>query len=83
MALTHASRQARFTERLRPNGDAWCLIHNRDTGRVLVRHLPNLPSGGQVSDIELGDFLARGAAGPEHQALIRLIGGLADAPSGD
>ena len=65
------------------NGDAWCLIHNRDTGRVLVRHLPNLPSGGQVSDIELGDYLARGAAGPEHQALIRLIGGFADAPSGD
>jgi hypothetical protein len=31
-----------------------------------------------VSSIELGDFLGGGKAGPEHQALIRLIGNLVE-----
>jgi hypothetical protein len=35
-------------------------------------------SGGKVSSIELGDFLGAGKAGPEHQALIRLIGSLVE-----
>ena len=59
------------------NGDAWYLC--RDTsGRVFVEHEPNLPSGGMPSRIDLGAFLARGAAGPEHQCLIALIGSLVD-----
>jgi len=43
---------------------------------VFVRHVPNLPSGGQPTDIELADFLGRGGHSPEHQALVRLIGTL-------
>jgi hypothetical protein len=65
------------------NGDRWYLVHDLGSGRVFVRHQPNLPSGGQPSDIELGAFLARGAAGPEHQELIRLIGTLARDPQDD
>jgi hypothetical protein len=62
------------------NGDRWCLV--RDTaGRVLIRHEPNLPSGGRTSHIELGAFLSRGAHGPEHQELLRLIGTLVEDPS--
>ena len=43
-----------------------------------MEHEPNLPSGGKVSRIDVGTFLARGAAGPEHQALLSLIGTLAE-----
>jgi hypothetical protein len=47
----------RFTAALQPlgvcaNGDRWLLAHDPSTGRVFVRHEPNLPSGGQVADIE-------------------------------
>jgi len=38
---------------------------------------------GQPGEIELGAFLARGAVGPEHQELIRLIGTLAHDPPDD
>ena len=47
-------------------------------GRVFVLHKANLSSGGTATKIELGDFLGRGKAGPEHQALARLIGTLLD-----
>ncbi|EYD75411.1 hypothetical protein Rumeso_03025 [Rubellimicrobium mesophilum DSM 19309] len=60
------------------NGDRWSLIQDSASGRAFVRHRPNLPSGGQASDIELGEFLARGGMGPEKQVLLRLIGGLAE-----
>ncbi len=60
------------------NGDRWELA--RDTsGRVFVRHQPNLSSGGRASDWEIGAFLRAGAGGPEHQELLRLIGTLVDA----
>jgi hypothetical protein len=45
-------------------------------GRVFVRHEPNLPSGGQVADIETGAFLIAAGNGPEKQELLRLIGTL-------
>jgi hypothetical protein len=35
-------------------------------------------SGGTATEIELGDFLGRGKAGPEHRELARLIGSLID-----
>jgi hypothetical protein len=35
-------------------------------------------SGGATTKIELGDFLGKGKAGPEHQALFGLIGTLVD-----
>ena len=59
------------------NGDRWLLCRD-DDGRVFVLHKANLSSGGTATKIELGDFLGRGKAGPEHQALTRLIGSLVD-----
>jgi hypothetical protein len=44
-------------------------------------HEANLASGGKMTAIELRDFLGHGRAGPEHQALIRLIGSLVDRAS--
>jgi hypothetical protein len=52
-----------------PNGDRWHLCKDA-SGRVFVLHQANIPSGGQTSRIELGDFLTRGY-GPEQQALER------------
>jgi len=43
---------------------------------VFVRHEPNLPSGGQPADIEIGAFLIAAGSGPEKQELLRLIGAL-------
>jgi hypothetical protein len=63
------------------NGDRWLLALDSDTNRVFVRHEPNLPSGGQVADIEIGAFLIRAGSGPEKQELLRLIGTLVRAPS--
>ncbi len=57
-----------------PNGDRWLLARDPDTGRPFVRHEPNLPSGGQVTDIEIGAFLIAAGNGPEKQELLRLIG---------
>ena len=58
------------------NGDRWLLARDPDIGRVFVRHEPNLPSGGQVADIEIGAFLIAPGSGPEKQELLRLIGTL-------
>jgi hypothetical protein len=43
-----------------------------------VEQEPNLPSGGRASRTDVGAFLARGAAGPEHQALLNLLGSLVE-----
>ena len=56
-----------------PNGDSWFLARDPETGSAFVRHQGNAPSGGQVTDIELGVFLS-GPGSPEHEALLRLIG---------
>ena len=61
------------------NGDKWFLCRDED-GRVFVLHKANLSSGGATTKIELGDFFGIGKAGPEHQALARLIGTLVDLP---
>jgi hypothetical protein len=63
-----------------PNGDRWLLARDPDIGRVFVRHEPNLPSGGQVADIEIGAFLIAAGNGPEKQELLRLVGTLAYEP---
>jgi hypothetical protein len=63
-----------------PNGDTWYLGREPENGRAFVIHQPNSPSGGRLSHIELGEFLRRNAGGPEHQALLRLIGTLVDVP---
>ena len=59
------------------NGDTWFLCRGRG-GRLVVLHEPNRPSGGKPSQIDIGTFLAEGNNGPEHQALLHLIGELVD-----
>jgi hypothetical protein len=59
------------------NGDRWFLSRD-DDGLAFILHKANLSSGGKVSAIEVGDFLGAGKAGPEHQALIRLVGTLVE-----
>lgn len=61
-----------------PNGDRWYLARDVDLGQVFVRHEPNIPSGGKAAHIEVGAFLDRGGHGPEHRALLRLIGMLVE-----
>lgn len=63
-----------------PNGDAWFLMRETESERVFIEHKPNISSGGQTSHIEIGDFLAHGGHGPEHRALLRLIGTLVEKP---
>jgi len=58
-----------------PNGDSWFLARDPANQQAFVVHEPNRPSGGQASQIEIGTFLRLGG-GPEHQALLRLIGTL-------
>ena len=62
-----------------PNGDTWFLGREPENGHAFVIHQPNAPSGGRLSHIELGTFLKEGK-GPEHQALLRLIGTLVGVP---
>jgi hypothetical protein len=72
------SYQSRELYRSGPNGDRWSLVRDPESGRVFVEHTPNISSGGQTSHMEIGDFLAHGGHGPEHQALLRLIGTLVE-----
>lgn len=60
------------------NGDRWSLANDSASGRVFVRHEPNLASGGKISDIDIGSFLSRGGQGQEKQELLRLIGTLVE-----
>ena len=62
-----------------PNGDTWFLGREPQNGRAFIIHQPNAPSGGKLSHIELGAFLCSGD-GPEHRALLRLIGTLVEVP---
>ena len=59
------------------NGDRWHLVRETDSGRVFIKHEANDPSGGQVTEIEIGDFLSSGGHGPAHRAVAphRNIGG--------
>jgi hypothetical protein len=61
-----------------PNGDRWLLGHDPAGARVFVRHEPNPASGGSPIDIDIGEFLARDARHPQHEALLRLIATLAN-----
>ena len=65
--------QTKEIYRSAPNGDRWLLAHDTDSGRVFVQHEPNISSGGQRTDIELGAFLVGSGNGPEKQQLLRLI----------
>ena len=56
-----------------PNGDTWFLARDPATGSAFVRHEANIPSGGHVTDMQIGAFL-KGPRNAEHEALLRLIG---------
>jgi hypothetical protein len=71
--MSYSQREIYHSE----NGDRWLLCRD-DDGHVVVLHKANVSSGGTVTKIELGDFLGRGKAGPEHQALARLIDDLVE-----
>jgi hypothetical protein len=58
------------------SGDRWLLAREPESGRVFVRHIPNEPSGGKTTDIEIGAFLCERSYGPQHTELLRLIGTL-------
>jgi hypothetical protein len=58
------------------NGDRWHLC-KEPSGRVFIVHQANIPSGGRVTRMEIGEFLSRGH-GPEQQALLDMIGTLLD-----
>jgi hypothetical protein len=64
------------------NGDEWHLVRDPTSGKVLVRHQPNAPSGGRTALFEIGEFLIRGVHGPEHLELLRLIGTLVEDDAG-
>jgi hypothetical protein len=59
------------------NGDVWYLIREA-SGRVYVEHEPNASSGGRSSRQDVGVFLSTGPEGPQHQALLSMIGCLVD-----
>jgi hypothetical protein len=73
--------QSRELYRSAANGDRWSLIRDSQSDRIFIEHEPNVSSGGQTSRVEVGDFLAHGGHGPEHQALLRLIGTLVEEPA--
>ena len=62
------------------NGDSWFLVRN-ELGYVYVAHEPNKASGGKGSAVGIGDFLSQQQVGPQHEALLRLIGTLTDKPN--
>jgi len=43
---------------------------------VFIKHEPNAASGGDISLIEVGEFLVQKNHGPQHGELLRLIGTL-------
>jgi len=54
------------------NGDEWVLV--RDAGeRPLVEHRPNAASGGRPARFTIDEFLKPENAGPEHQALRKML----------
>ena len=60
------------------NGDVWALTRDPASKMPVVKHQPNVSSGGQISYKDIGKFLRNGASGPERQALLKLIGALLD-----
>lgn len=55
------------------NGDRWQLILDDDTGHFMVRHEPNLASGGRVTDVAVPEFMSRSGLSPQAFALQQLL----------
>lgn len=51
------------------NGDRWLLIREQN----VVRHEPNLASGGRVTETAVDEFLKRTGSSPENQALRAML----------
>jgi hypothetical protein len=49
------------------------LLRDTDTGQRLVRHEPNLSSGGQVTETPVQKWLDRTGTSPENLALRALL----------
>jgi hypothetical protein len=64
-----------------PNGDTWFLARDPTTGSGSIKHHANAWSGGQVTDLEIGDFLS-GPPHREQEALLRVIGASIVDPQG-
>jgi hypothetical protein len=60
------------------NGDRWVLFRHRSSGQAAVAHEANQASGGNVTVMDVGTFLRFETGGPEQQALLYLLGELAD-----
>ena len=58
------------------NGDQWALGRRPGTALPYVVHEANQPSGGTVTNSEVGAFLRRVPWNAEQQALLELIGTL-------
>jgi hypothetical protein len=57
-------------------GDSWWLC--QDGKGIFILHEANIPAGGNVTKTELADFLVKNRGAPEHQALLKMIGGLTE-----
>ena len=55
------------------NGDRWQLLRDTASVRRVVRHEPNLASGGQVTETGVEEFLDRTGSSPENLALRELL----------
>jgi hypothetical protein len=55
------------------NGDRWLLSHDDETGNYVVRHEPNLSSGGQATEMPVPTFLAGSGTSPQAEALRALL----------
>jgi hypothetical protein len=51
------------------NGDRWRLVVDSEAGTSIIRHKPNLSSGGQTTETTVAEFLARSGASPQYVAL--------------
>lgn len=61
-----------------PNGDHWYIARDDANAHGYVVHEPNAASGGVPARISVSEFLRGDARAPEQQALLRLIGTLAE-----
>lgn len=63
------------------NGDRW-LLHCGADDVPVVRHVPNVASGGKPTDASVADFLAAAHATPQGEALLASIAKLAGCAAG-
>jgi hypothetical protein len=55
------------------NGDRWQLVRETEPACFVVRHEPNMASGGRPTDYPLDDFASQNSATPQGEALQTLL----------